>query len=310
MRPRARGRDDGVVAAQVERLDRVRIERQQRPEGARGRAQALQERGVDRAVREPTLGAALVVDGGEDVGVRPAVADRREHPLGAAQVEQEVVDQRDASGGHERAECKKSVPGTAPRRLASARAPPRDHPPPAPDPARGGGPVRARHGDRARRHRGARPRRALDRRRALRDPRGASGSERRRRAGDRRRDVRRAQGALGVLAAHVRQGARRRLQRQAAGDRLRRRVRRASKDIDGRQHADPQHAQGRQRRPQRHRGRQERRDEDLRRRARARSSRAPRSATGCCRRARRARCGGCPTRSTGCGRCRWRPSSA
>jgi hypothetical protein len=111
VRPRARGRDDGVVAAQVERLDRVRIERQQRPEGARGRAQALQERGVDRAVREPTLGAALVVDGGEDVGVRPAVADRREHPLGAAQVEQEVVDQRDASAAMSGRSVRSPCPG-------------------------------------------------------------------------------------------------------------------------------------------------------------------------------------------------------
>ena len=96
VRPRARRRDHGVVAAQVERLDRVGVERQQRAERARGRPQALQERGVDRAVREPTFGAVLVVDRGEDVGVRPRVADRREHPLGAAEVQQEVVDQGDA----------------------------------------------------------------------------------------------------------------------------------------------------------------------------------------------------------------------
>ena len=94
MRPRARGGDDDVVAAQVERLDRVRVQRQQRPERARGRAQLLQERGLRVAVGEPALGALLVVDGGEDVGLRPGVADRREHALGAPQVEQEVVNQR------------------------------------------------------------------------------------------------------------------------------------------------------------------------------------------------------------------------
>ena len=37
----------------------------------------------------------LVVDGGEDVGLRPGVADRREDALGAAKVEQEVVDECD-----------------------------------------------------------------------------------------------------------------------------------------------------------------------------------------------------------------------
>ena len=48
-----------------------------------------------RSAKRPSV-PALVVDGGEDVGVRPGVADRREHALGAAQVEQEVVDERDA----------------------------------------------------------------------------------------------------------------------------------------------------------------------------------------------------------------------
>ena len=56
-----------------------------------------------RAVREAALRALLVVDGGEDVGVRPRVADRREDALRAAEVEQEVVDERDA-GGHQRRE--------------------------------------------------------------------------------------------------------------------------------------------------------------------------------------------------------------
>src|SRR5262249_13448746 len=58
-----------------------------------------QERGARSARREAPLGAALVVDGGEHVGLRPGVADRREDPLGAAQVEQEVVNERDAHRG-------------------------------------------------------------------------------------------------------------------------------------------------------------------------------------------------------------------
>ena len=54
VRPRARGGDHDVVAAQVQRLDRVRVERQQRPERARGRPQALQERRA--AARGPRSG--------------------------------------------------------------------------------------------------------------------------------------------------------------------------------------------------------------------------------------------------------------
>ena len=139
------------------------------------------------------------------------------------------MDERDARGGHRAGESKKSAPAVPAGRLASGRAPPRDHPPPAPDAARGGGPVRARHGGAARRHGRARPRRALDRRRALRDPRRAAGPEGRRRGRHRRRDVRRAQRALAVRAPDVRPRARRRRARQAEGDRLRRRVHRAAR---------------------------------------------------------------------------------
>ena len=57
--------------------------------------------GVDVAVREAAIGPALVVDGGEDVGVGPGVADGREHVLGAPQIEQEVVNQ----GGRARPSC-------------------------------------------------------------------------------------------------------------------------------------------------------------------------------------------------------------
>jgi hypothetical protein len=98
VRPGARGRDDDLVAAQVERLDRVRVERQQRPERARRGPQPLEERRLRRARGEAPLGAALVVDGGEDVGLGPGVADRREHALRAAQIQQEVVYEGDAFG--------------------------------------------------------------------------------------------------------------------------------------------------------------------------------------------------------------------
>jgi hypothetical protein len=98
VRPRARRRDHGVVAAQVERLDGVRVERQQRAEGAGGRVQALEKGRARPAGGEAPLGAGLVVDRGEDVGLRPGVAHRREHALRAAEVEQEVVDEGDARG--------------------------------------------------------------------------------------------------------------------------------------------------------------------------------------------------------------------
>ena len=102
VRPRARARDDEVVAAQVERLHRVRVERQQRPERAGGRPQPLQERRRDPAMTEATLGTRLVVDGGEKVGLGIEVADHGEDPLRAAYVEQEVVDERDPAVLHAR----------------------------------------------------------------------------------------------------------------------------------------------------------------------------------------------------------------
>ena len=298
VRPRARRGDHRVVAAQVERLDRVRVERQQRPERARGRPQALQERGVDLAVREPTFGAALVVDRGEDVGVRPRVADRREHPLGAAQVQQEVVDERDA-GWPSSGECKNSAPAPPSGRLASGRATPRDHPPLAPDPARRGGAVRARRSLCCRGHRRARPRRALDRRRALRDPRRRAVPGRRRGGRDRRPHLRRAQRALAVLAPDVRPRAR----GVAATSRRRSSTTSSSPSTSGRPRRRRRarrsgHARRRQRRasapPRSARtasttSSAARRSQDFARR---------RSATGCCPRAPRARCGGCRTRST------------
>ena len=118
VRPRARGGDDDVVAAQVERLDRVRVERQQRAERARGRPQPLQERRLRLAVLEAPLGALGVVDGREDVRVRPRVADRREDALRAAEVEQEVVDECD-TGAHRCA----SVDAPARGRLLGDRNP-------------------------------------------------------------------------------------------------------------------------------------------------------------------------------------------
>ena len=96
VRPRARGRDHDVVPAQVERLDRVGVQRQQRPEGLRGRAQPLQERRVDRSMGESTLRPLLVVYRCVDVGIGPDVADGHEDALGTSDVEQEVVNQRDA----------------------------------------------------------------------------------------------------------------------------------------------------------------------------------------------------------------------
>ena len=93
VRPRARARHDQVVPGQVEGLDGRGVERQQRTEAARARTEALQERGVDTAVREAALRALLVVDGREDVGVRPQVADLQEDAVRAADAHQEVVDQ-------------------------------------------------------------------------------------------------------------------------------------------------------------------------------------------------------------------------
>ena len=125
VRPGARGRDDDVVAAQVERLDRVRIQREQRPERPRRGPQPLQERGLRGAGGEPSLGAALVVDGGVDVGLRPRVADRGEHALGAPEIEQKVVDKR-------------NTPHRAPSYVADAA-----HPPASPCPDLRRGPRRA-----------------------------------------------------------------------------------------------------------------------------------------------------------------------
>src|SRR4051812_8373163 len=51
------------------------------------------------AVGEAALGARLVVDRGEDVGLGPRVADRRKDALRPAQVEKEVVDERNFRHG-------------------------------------------------------------------------------------------------------------------------------------------------------------------------------------------------------------------
>jgi hypothetical protein len=72
--------------------------------------QPLQERGVDGAVGEAPFRAGLVVDRREDVGLGPGVADRGEHALGSPEVEQEVVDERDA-GGHRTRESRNSGAG-------------------------------------------------------------------------------------------------------------------------------------------------------------------------------------------------------
>ena len=91
MGPGAGAGEHEVVARQVERLDRRRVEGQQRPEGPRAGARLLQEAGVDVALGEAALGAGLVVDRREHVGLGVEIADRAEDPLGSAQVEQEVV---------------------------------------------------------------------------------------------------------------------------------------------------------------------------------------------------------------------------
>ena len=73
---------------------------------------------MHRAPVEAALGAVRVVHGGEDVGVRPQLAHGEEHALGPAQVEQEVVNQRDARAspiGHARILCtgalRSAIPG-------------------------------------------------------------------------------------------------------------------------------------------------------------------------------------------------------
>jgi hypothetical protein len=54
---------------------------------------------VHAAVREAALGPTLVVDGREQVGGGEHVAERKEHALGAADVHEEVVDERDPRRG-------------------------------------------------------------------------------------------------------------------------------------------------------------------------------------------------------------------
>ena len=92
--PGAGAGDHQVVAAQVEGLDRGGVERQEGAEGARVGTQALEEGGVDVAVRQPPLGAPLVVDGGEDVRIGIQLADLEEDPVGPPQADHEVVDER------------------------------------------------------------------------------------------------------------------------------------------------------------------------------------------------------------------------
>ena len=56
-----------------------------------------------RAARgKAPLGAALVIDGGEEIGVREQVAEREKHALSSPHVEQEVMDQGNPPRLHRR----------------------------------------------------------------------------------------------------------------------------------------------------------------------------------------------------------------
>jgi hypothetical protein len=95
VRPRARARDHEVVPAQVQRLHRGGVQRQQGPEGPGAGPQALQVGRLELAVGEAALGALLVVDRGEEVGLREEVAEREKDALCPAHVHEEVVHQGD-----------------------------------------------------------------------------------------------------------------------------------------------------------------------------------------------------------------------
>ena len=97
--PRARARHHEVVAAQVEALHGQGVQRQERAEGARAGMDALEERRVHAAVGEAALRAGLVVDGREEVGVRPHVRHDREDPLRAPHVDEEIVHEGHAAVG-------------------------------------------------------------------------------------------------------------------------------------------------------------------------------------------------------------------
>ena len=56
----------------------------------------LEEGAVDLAIRKPSFGTTFVVNRGENISIRPDIADLNEDPFGPTKVEQEVVNQRDA----------------------------------------------------------------------------------------------------------------------------------------------------------------------------------------------------------------------
>ena len=142
---------------------------------------------MDVAVREPALGAVLVVDGREDVGVRPQVAHLEEHAVGAAHAHEEVVHERDALWGF-RAWQAGPVHGarslSARRRGCAVRAPLpcAAYAPPPDSRAACRGPARgARGGPRAERRRRAVRRPLRRRERAQPGPAARTGQARRRR---------------------------------------------------------------------------------------------------------------------------------
>ena len=96
MGPGGGARDHQVVAAKVQGLDGPGVERQQRAEVVRRRPQPLERAGDHAATLEAPLGTPRVVDRREDVGLRIHLAELEQDPLGAAEVQEEVVDQRDA----------------------------------------------------------------------------------------------------------------------------------------------------------------------------------------------------------------------
>ena len=94
VRPAARARDDDVVAEEVERAERGRIERQSELRVPAQPARVLQEAGAHVHLRERVRHRLCVVERGEDGCLGPDLVQRLDDALGAAVLHEIVVHQR------------------------------------------------------------------------------------------------------------------------------------------------------------------------------------------------------------------------
>lgn len=93
LRKRGRAADDRIVRREIERFERIRIQRRQRSEVALGTRNAIEVRDRYALWIDEIAGLARVEERGVDGGFRICPRDVREDPLGAAALIEVIVNE-------------------------------------------------------------------------------------------------------------------------------------------------------------------------------------------------------------------------